>query len=382
MKQYYDLVKFVLENGYEKGDRTGTGTISYGFPPDQTYWMEDGFPLLWLKKTWFKGVVHERLWFVGALPEKYRKFGNTNIKYLVDHDVHIWDEWAYEQYVDHCKTVVRNANRDYDANLPEDNYNSQEWFINKIKEDDEFAMSWGELGPIYGKQLRRWESIKCIEKNPPEDPSDGSCVWTAYDQLGSVIQKLKNAPDSRRILINLWNVAELDEMALPPCHSVPVQFWSRPLSLVERMDEWVKRNGSTHTGHFIRGRTDKEVHKDLDSEGIPKRALSSRMYQRSGDIGLGVPFNIASDALFLHMIAQITNHIPERFVHSLGDAHIYLNHLDGMKEVLRRYEEEEHYELPTLNLNQRVKDIEEFTFDDIKLKGYQSHPHIKLPVAV
>lgn len=364
MQQYYDTLKYIFENGYKKEDRTGTGTISYGFPPEQTFWMKNGFPLQWLKRTWFKGVAHERLWFVGALPKEYEKFGNTNIKYLVDHDVHIWDEWAYEKYIDA---------------RPEDYYDdtlTQEQFITKIIYDDKFAMKWGELGPVYGDQFRGWKSHKM--RRSSEGIPLNSYKIDRVDQIQRAINKLRNAPDSRRMIINLWNVGELENMALPPCHTVPTQFWSRPLSLNER--RWYYQ-------HQMDNDTNKLIntdHEDLDNLNIPRRALSSFMYQRSADMGLGYPFNVASSALFLKMIAHVTNHVPERFNHKLGDAHIYTNHIDGMKEVMRRWEEEEYYELPTLKIKNKedINEIEDFSFESFELNNYQYHDKIDLPVSV
>ena len=264
MKQYHDLLKLVLEHGDLKEDRTGTGTKSI-FGYQMRFDLQEGFPLLTTKKLYTRAIFHELLWFLK---------GDTNIKYLQDNKVTIWDEWA----------------------------------------DDE-----GNLGPVYGKQWRSWES-----------PS-GETI----DQISKVIQQIRTQPHSRRHLVVAFNPADVDKMALPPCHAF-FQFYVN--------------NGK----------------------------LSCQLYQRSADIFLGVPFNIASYALLTHMVAQVCDLIPGDFIHTLGDAHLYLNHLDQAKEQLQR----EPRPLPRLILNQQIKDIFEFKFEDIQVLDYQPHPPIKAEVAV
>lgn len=264
MKQYLDLLQHVLDNGAEKGDRTGTGTLSV-FGYQMRFDLRKGFPVLTTKKLHLRSIIHELLWFLK---------GDTNLKYLHDHNVTIWDEWA-----------------DTDGNL----------------------------GPIYGYQWRHWTS------------RDGKHI----DQISNVIESIKSNPDSRRHIVSAWNVGDLDKMALPPCH-ILFQFY------------------------------------------VVDGKLSCQLYQRSCDIFLGVPFNIASYSLITMMVAQVTNLIPYEFVHTLGDAHIYMNHLDQVKLQLTR----KPYPLPQMKLNPERKNIFDFTFDDFQLENYVSHPHIKGEISV
>lgn len=264
MKQYLELLEHVLEHGVEKKDRTGTGTISV-FGYQMRFGLEEGFPLLTTKKLHVKSIIHELLWFIS---------GNTNIRYLTENGVRIWNEWADEN---------------------------------------------GELGPVYGHQWRSWQS------------ADGRKI----DQLANVISSIKTSPDSRRHIVNSWNVGELDKMALPPCH-VLFQFY------------------------------------------VAGGKLSCQLYQRSCDIFLGVPFNIASYALLTMMVAQVTDLKPGEFIHTLGDAHIYLNHIEQVKIQLSR----EPYKLPVMKINPEVKDIFSFRYEDFTLTDYMAHPHIKGEISV
>lgn len=264
MKQYHDLLQHILDTGVEKTDRTGTGTIScFGY--QMRFNLADGFPLVTTKKLHLKSIIYELLWFIQ---------GDTNVKYLQEHGVKIWDEWARED---------------------------------------------GSLGPVYGKQWRSWEGAN----------------GKTYDQLMDVIHQLKNNPDSRRILISAWNVAELSDMALMPCHSL-FQFY------------------------------------------VANGKLSCQLYQRSADVFLGVPFNIASYALLTMMLAQVCDLQLGEFVHTFGDVHIYKNHLEQVQLQLSRTP----YPLPQMILNPERKQIEDFVFEDFELVNYQFHPHIKGEVAV
>ncbi|MFU8688456.1 thymidylate synthase [Rossellomorea sp. FS2] len=271
-QQYAALVRHILANGVEKGDRTGTGTLST-FGWQSRYDLAKGFPLLTTKKIHWPSVAHELLWFLS---------GDTNTKYLTDNGVRIWNEWADEN---------------------------------------------GDLGPVYGKQWRSWNTLKTIE---------GSKYGIVHrDQLRKVIDEIKKYPDSRRLLVNAWNVGELHEMALPPCHFA-FQFY------------------------------------------VADGRLSCQLYQRSGDVFLGVPFNIASYSLLTHMIAHVTGLEVGEFIHTIGDAHIYTNHIPQMYVQLQR----EPRALPTLNIKRQVTDIDDFTFDDFEIIGYDPHPTIKGKVAV
>jgi len=264
MQAYHDLLRHILENGARKSDRTGTGTISV-FGYQLRFNLQDGFPLVTTKKVHLKSVIHELLWFLQ---------GDTNIGYLKENGVRIWDEWA-----------------DVDGNL----------------------------GPVYGKQWRSWQ---CPDNR-------------VVDQIAEVVTLLKKNPDSRRIIVSAWNVADLPDMALAPCHCL-FQFY------------------------------------------VANGKLSCQLYQRSADSFLGVPFNIASYALLTMMVAQVCGLEPGEFIHTFGDLHIYLNHLDQVKELLSR----EEFPLPEMHLNPHVTDLFDFKFEDFELVGYQSHPAIKAPIAV
>ncbi len=264
MKQYLNLLQHIIDNGTEKGDRTGTGTTSV-FGHQLRFDLQEGFPLLTTKKLHLKSIVYELLWFLK---------GDTNVKYLQEHGVRIWNEWADEK---------------------------------------------GDLGPIYGKQWVRWEK------------KDG----TTIDQIAKAVDTIKNNPDSRRIIVNAWNVGELDEMALTPCHAL-FQFY------------------------------------------VAKGRLSCQLYQRSADVFLGVPFNIASYALLTMMMAQVCDLEPGEFVHTFGDVHLYSNHFEQAKLQLSRQPRA----LPTLEINPEVKDIFGFEYEDFKFLNYDPHPHIKAKVAV
>lgn len=264
MKQYHDLMRHILENGVKKSDRTGTGTISV-FGYQMRFDLQKGFPLVTTKKIHVKSIIHELLWFLS---------GDNNIKYLNDHQVSIWNEWADEN---------------------------------------------GDLGPVYGVQWRSWQG------------QNGQ----TFDQISNLIKQIKNTPDSRRMLVSAWNVAQVEQMALPPCHTM-FQFY------------------------------------------VAEGKLSCQLYQRSADVFLGVPFNIASYALLTMMVAQVCDLLPGDFIHTFGDTHLYLNHLEQAHLQLSR----EPKPLPQMLINPKKKDIFSFTYEDFTLQGYDPHPHIKAAVAV
>ena len=329
-KQYTDLLQDILDNGVTKSDRTGTGTISI-FGRQIRHKMSDGFPLLTTKKMPFKTIVTELLWFLS---------GDTNIKYLVDNGCHIWDGDAYKQYLTEDAKILPNMSKE---KMTEMGFRlTQEEFINKIKTDDEFAKKWGELGPIYGKQWRSWK----YRKNYPNGTYTG--VSGGIDQIANLISELKTNPDSRRLMVSAWNVGELDQMTLPPCH-FSFQCYSH------------------------------------EQDG--KRYLSLAWNQRSCDVGLGIPFNIASYGLLLEIIAKKVNMVPYELISNLGDCHIYNNHIEGIKEQLTR----EPYPLPTLKINSGNENWHLLEIDEIinsfdpdltfKVENYQSHPSIKLPLS-
>ncbi len=286
-----------MSDGIKKEDRTGVGTVSI-FGTQRRYDLREGFPLLTTKKVYFRGILHELLWFLK---------GDTNIKYLVDRNVHIWDEWPYETY--------KASDEFKGEDLKE--------FVERIKNEDDFAQKWGELGPVYGKQWIRWRGYDGREIN----------------QIQNVLDQIKNNPDSRRHIVSGWNVAEIQELiegqksAPPLCHTM-FQFY------------------------------------------VVNGMIDMQLYQRSADIALGVPFNIASYAMLLMMVAQECGLTPRFFIHTMGDAHIYLNHLDGIKEQLKR----ETRALPVMDIQKRP--FWEHEFEDFELKDYDPHPPIKFEIAV
>ena len=343
-KQYQDLLQSILDYGVEKQDRTGTGTKSiFGYTIRHN--MRDGFPLLTTKKMAWKTMVTELLWFLR---------GDTNIKFLVDNNCHIWDGDAF-------KNFMNTSEGDPDLIW------NQEQFINMIKTDDEFAKQWGELGPVYGKQWRNWQDDFGPNRLPLFPPNN------KIDQIANLINDLKTNPDSRRLMVNAWNVGELDQMVLPPCH-YGFQVYTRELSLNERKD-------------LVPPIPNLFTHEDCDVINLPKRAISLMWNQRSVDTFLGLPFNIASYGLLLEIIAKAINMVPDQLIGNLGDTHLYLNHIEQAKEQISR----EPLELPSvihLKTNDFYEslsnDLTQFTHldsNDFVLHGYQSHPSIKAPLS-
>ena len=337
-KQYQAQLQDILDNGVEKKDRTGTGTISV-FGRQIRHKMSEGFPLLTTKKMPWKSIVTELLWFLQ---------GNTNIKWLVDNGCNIWNGDAYKNYIN---------NPAYNAESVADLMGSQagqlvkcstqEEFINKIKTDDEFANKWGELGPIYGAQWRNWKGFRHGWHDVAK-VIDGSIEphidWlNGIDQITSLIYDLKTNPDSRRLMVNAWNVGELDQMVLPPCH-YGFQVYTRELSLTERRNlVTLEKYESVYNGGDSRNTLS---HSEIDQWGYPTRAISLMWNQRSVDTFLGLPFNIASYGLLLEIIAKEVNMVPEELIGNLGDVHLYSNHIEQAKEQIgRKYTHEERKEL-------------------------------------
>ena len=346
-KQYQDLLQSILDYGVKKKDRTGTGTKSiFGYIIRHN--MKDGFPLLTTKKMAWKTIVTELLWFLR---------GDTNIKYLVDNDCHIWDGDAFKNFM-----TTSEGDPDMIWN--------QDQFIHLIKTNDEFAKEWGELGPIYGAQWRNWNTKQF------ESLNDGNFGHryndVRIDQIQNLINDLKTNPDSRRLMVSAWNVGELDQMVLPPCH-YGFQVYTRELSLEERLDLASKTYDVFDPLDFsIPAKVD---HDEIDKlYPVPKRAISLMWNQRSCDVPLGIPMNIASYGLLLMMIADEVNMIPEELIGSLGDCHIYLNQIDGVKEQIGR----EPFELPTVHVRDGIHCS---SVNDVILENYQSHPKIYFPLS-
>lgn len=415
MKQFVDLIIAILKDGRVNTDRTGVGTVST-FGHQSVFYMKDGFPLLTLKKTFYKGVFHELLWFLNAMPEEYKKFGNTNIKYLVDNDVHIWDEWAYAKYRKFTSTLEEPDMSILVDDPSKKNYvreMTQKEFAETIKNDDEFALNWGDLGPVYGKQWTDWGGYtKKYQEQRSYGGSFGGPTSIIYgdwkekqipgiNQIDVLINTLKNRPDDRGIMVSAWDVAELNKMALRPCHTI-FQFKAEPLTIDERIDLFIKDGGDALDLGI--GGNDEQINSILTSLKIPKFRLSLQLYQRSQDHFLGAPFNIASYALLLHMVAQVVNMVPYKFVHTSGDVHLYLNHKDQVNKLLNRTREKcseiiDFYSLskeainknignyygpplPKLRLNPEIKNIFDFRIEDIEILDYNPLSAISAPVAV
>ena len=361
-KKYQQLLSDIIEFGVEKKDRTGTGTISE-FGHQIRHKMSEGFPLLTTKKMAWKQIVSELLWFLR---------GDTNIKYLLDNNNHIWDGDAYNGYLKRVGNGLTPA--------------TKERFIEMIKNGEESrvdANGWriGKLGPIYGKQWRDWGGKDDVKLTDERDENGFLKFKTIHipgiDQISNLINELKTNPDSRRLMVNAWNVAELDQMVLPPCH-YGFQVYTRELGYNERCNLYIKKYGEFDI-HPFSG-------KDVIMDGlIPKRAISLMWNQRSVDTFLGLPFNIASYALLLEIIAREVDMVPDELIGNLGDTHLYLNHIEQAKEQISRTP----FELPKLIINNEfwnpdssiINQIEHITTDDFIIENYQYHPTIKAPLS-
>jgi thymidylate synthase len=350
-KTYQQLLQDILDNGVQKKDRTGTGTLSV-FGRQIRHKMSEGFPLLTTKKMAWKSIVTELLWFLR---------GDTNIKFLLDYDCHIWDGDAYKNYTNNF--------------LGYEDVPSKEEFIKEIKTNNEFANKWGELGPIYGEQWRSWKRYRNVEDTEHKETLH---IIDYVDQITNLVNELKTNPDSRRLMVSAWNVGELDQMVLPPCH-YGFQVYTRELSIEEQVKAYEKM-GYT---------------KNLDPlDYAPKRAISLMWNQRSVDTFLGLPFNIASYGLLLEIIAREVNMVPDELIGNLGDVHLYSNHIEQAKEQMYRrpYDlpkvqitERDWYLHPLVKLNSEERmfqqKIRSYRPECFELIGYESHPKIKAPLS-
>lgn len=346
MKQYLALMQDILDNGVVKKDRTGVGTLSV-FGRQLRFDLKEGFPLVTTKKVHLKSIIHELLWFLN---------GDTNVKYLQENGVKIWDAWANEE---------------------------------------------GDLGPVYGHQWREWMDTKMVylwdERSKDvlrkrgyhyvgtiakDNPEESIVIYRkSHDQISKVIQQLREDPDSRRIIVSAWNVGDLDDMALNPCHNY-FQFYTTEMTLLERLDWYEVNEPEKFANAPLINHEDidseERLHEILDREGIPRRKLSCFFLMRSNDVFLGLPFNIASYAILTHMIAQQLNMVPDELVYSGVDVHLYSNHLEQAKLQLTR----EPYPLPKLVIKRKPDSIFDYKYEDFELVEYQAHPHIAAPVAV
>jgi thymidylate synthase len=367
-KKYQQLLSDIIEFGVEKKDRTGTGTISE-FGHQIRHKMSEGFPLLTTKKMAWKTLVTELLWFLR---------GDTNIKYLVDNGCHIWNGDAYNRYMEVYEIESRESgNKTYLEDLHMLSNLTIDQFIERIKTDEEFAHVWGELGPIYGKQWRSWHTSWDVVEDKSREAGVRR-IENGIDQIQNLINDLKTNPDSRRLMVNAWNVGELDQMTLPPCH-YGFQVYTRELSREERMKILSKTQPVQSWEGYMK--------KDLDIDNIPTRAISLMWNQRSVDTFLGLPFNIASYGLLLEIIAKEVNMVPDELIGNLGDTHLYLNHITQAKEQVER----EPYSLPKLKIsrtlfefgkpNPNKLDLDYYSIHNFELLNYQSHPAIKAPLS-
>ena len=371
-EDYKGLLGSCLYNGIEKTDRTGTGTLSV-FGRQIKHRMADGFPLLTTKKMPFKTIVTELMWFLR---------GDTNIKYLVQNGCNIWTGDAYKHYMKVYEIESRESgNENYLEKLHMLSNLTMDEFTERIKTDDEFAYKWGDLGPIYGKQWRKWG-------NGEEYHNGSEYVWYGpHDQIQNLINELKTNPDSRRLMVSAWNVGELDKMVLPPCH-YGFQVYTRKLTGEEMWDLLEKKVGKQIFDLMVEDIVPfgGGLSEELQSYNIPTRAISLMWNQRSVDTFLGLPFNIASYGLLLEMIAKEVNMVPDELIGNLGDTHLYSNHIEQAKEQIGRTS----FELPKLIIDQfdetnhyigDMDDISEYNIEQFKLEGYQSHPTIKAPLS-
>ena len=381
-KQYIALLQDILDYGVEKQDRTGTGTKSiFGYTIRHN--MKDGFPLLTTKKMPFRLIATELLWFLR---------GDTNIKFLVDNNCHIWDGDAYKNYVSKIEEYTSTLNVPNDisefqeimdsvGNQIKSSVLSKEEFIHKIKTDAEFAKKWGDLGPVYGKQWRNWKFTDKFTNGQQIAYVNGK-----VDQIANLINDLKTNPDSRRLMVSAWNVGELDHMVLPPCH-YGFQVYTRELSRAERIENYNSKFENKIDVPFIKVNLGDAIENTIDTTltqaNIPTRAISLMWNQRSADTFLGLPFNIASYGLLLEIIAKAVNMVPDELIGNLGDTHLYLNHIEQAKEQIGRTS----FELPTLKINSGNENWNLLTINEIinsldvditfKTENYQAHPHIK-----
>ena len=361
--EYFDLLGLILEEGRWKKNRTGVDTLGI-FGAQARFAVDlDAFPILTTKKVWFKGIVHELLWFLR---------GDTNIKYLVDNDVHIWDNWAYKEFIDASRKhrdILLEQGCEIDYQEP-----TMESFIKSVKTDDAFAAEWGDLGEgTYGGMWRAFPYHTDEDRGEVNYQPRGLMKFGDVDQIQKVLDKLKSNPDDRRMIVSAWHPYWVDHCALPPCHCL-FHFNTEELTKGERIELQERTRPNITRCLWEADVTDQW----LDDIDIPRRRLNLLLYQRSCDVFLGVPFNITSYCLLLAMVAHVMKMETGTFIHTYGDLHIYRNHMRQVDLQLGRIPKL----LPKLRLNPNVTDLFAFKYEDINLIGYESHPAIKAEVAV
>jgi len=391
--QLKELYQKILDKKREKTDRTGIGTKSI-FGHQIRVDLREGFPLTTLRKIHTKSMIHEMLWFLESYDEKYDKFGNTNIRYLLDNGVTFWTEWPYQDYK---KRMIEEFNRN--PKRKKLNILSQKDFEKKIMKDDDFALKFGDLGPVYGKQWTDYGGYdELVEVKNEYKETNGQMKLvdsfgykkihiSGINQINQVIDSLIYNPDSRRHVVTAWKPDETDDMLLPPCH-IMFQFNTEILELEERISYCKKNiNNDDITKYMklnnivdwdeIKRQPIKQI-KILEHFNIPERNLDLQLYMRSNDVYLGQPFNVASYSLFLTMISQVVNMVPRDFVLTTGDTHLYTNSFDATKELIDR----DILILPQLKVDKSIQKIKDFRYDHFKLIDYNPHSNIKVAVAI
>ena len=391
--QLKDLYQKILDKKRPKTDRTGVGTKSI-FGHQMRVDLRDGFPLTTLRKIHLKSMIHEMLWFLESYDEKYEKFGNTNIRYLLENGVTFWTEWPYQDY----KTRMIN---DFNRNTKRKRLNilSQKDFEKKIINDDDFALKYGDLGPVYGKQWLDFGGFdELVEMKQEYKETNGQMKLvdsygykkihiSGLNQIKKLIDDLIDNPDSRRHLVTAWKPDEVDDMLLPPCH-ILYQCYTEILEMEERISYCKENYSEEDITSYMKKNDIKEWSeiernplmqvKILDHFNVPERYIDLQLYMRSSDTGLGIPYNIAGYSILLSMIAQVVNMIPREFIITTGDTHLYTNHFEAIEELIQR----DAYNLPKMKINKDIQNIKSFRYDDFELLDYESHPNIKMDVAI
>ena len=371
-KEYNKLIRNILDNGVIKTNRTGVDTISIPHACVE-FDMSEGFPLLTTKKMFTKGIIHELLWFLK---------GDTNIKYLVDNGVNIWTPDAFREYKKKDLISYEKLSQDPVIDVQPYEEPTMEHFVNMIKTNERFAKEYGELGPVYGKQWVGWGSYKDREDYVPNGSMTSPNIvkvkrsWGGINQIQDVIDKLKTNPDDRRMIVSAWNISEIDKMALPPCH-YDFHLYTEEMTLEERFSIWFKtRKPNRDVVDDLETWSEADQHLYLD-QSTPKRKISLIWDQRSVDTFLGLPFNIASYGILLHMFAQQANMVPDKLIGHLKNVHIYSNHVEQCQEQISR----EPMALPKLELD-KADNIFSYCYENVKFVNYKSHPSIKGEISV